>query len=383
MDAPRNKKPFAELFAGVTGADIQEAIQKSGYPLQASVADALRTKLAEHDQQAAIQEEWAFVDPETQQARSIDIFADLPMYKFETEANRPKVLPYLTLLMECKQSELPYVFFLRGDSPGAGSVFPEISGIQNESIRVFSKGDEYPPEFSYEMSIHDVLGAYDLDFLDSPTFYAISAAKAVRRGGSKLELTGEDAYRAITLPLLKAADHVRLLSAPKISDDATLLRFIVCVAVVKAPMIGSFLHDGKSRLLSLPWVRSSRLEPITETSKKARLTSIVRHYDIIHESFLPAYLDRLIPDMREISKRVVNIGEVIVDGYGMAGDADETYMDIEPLPSDRHQHLKGRPFGAIRRGSGGLGMQIENAWPEDEIAHIDFGEYCDDPEDVD
>lgn len=94
-----------KLAAGVNEADVLGAITKSGYPLQNIVADycekgAFRTV-----------EEWSYLDKDSGQLRTIDVKAEKPLFDSK-EGAKIRVRPGLVLLIECKQSQLPYVFFL-------------------------------------------------------------------------------------------------------------------------------------------------------------------------------------------------------------------------------------------------------------------------------
>ena len=77
-----------------------DAIEKSGYPLQGVVAEKL--KAAGFD----ISEEWGFLDKETNAHRSLDLIAWRKLAD-----DKDPIDPRLELLIECKRSVHPYVFF--------------------------------------------------------------------------------------------------------------------------------------------------------------------------------------------------------------------------------------------------------------------------------
>lgn len=119
---------YAELKAGVMGKDILEAINKSGYPFQAEVSDLIRSAI----NNVHIQEEWAYIDSGSGVARALDIYAEAPLWDTETARhNEAAIHPYLSLLIECKQSDLPYILFLRTNPVGDEVNFPEIFGLEN------------------------------------------------------------------------------------------------------------------------------------------------------------------------------------------------------------------------------------------------------------
>jgi hypothetical protein len=119
---------YAHLPGNLTVDGLGAAIAQSGYPFQATVIDILENSLNKHDRYPMLQEEWAYLDSETGQIRSIDIFAEMPL---TTQLTSPgsSVVPYLNVLVECKQSEMPYIFFVRGRSPSEFYEFPEIAGL--------------------------------------------------------------------------------------------------------------------------------------------------------------------------------------------------------------------------------------------------------------
>jgi len=88
----------------VTEADVLDAVGKSGYPLQNVVSDYLQTATFR------TVEEWSYLDKESGQLRTIDVKAEKPL--FEYGKGDIRVRPSLVLLIECKQSQMPYVFFL-------------------------------------------------------------------------------------------------------------------------------------------------------------------------------------------------------------------------------------------------------------------------------
>lgn len=94
------------LGNGITEADVLGAITKSGYPLQTVVANFFRrTKFR-------VTEEWGYVDQDEDQLRTIDMKCELPLFDSANLKGDSKVRPTLVVLIECKQSQLPYVFFL-------------------------------------------------------------------------------------------------------------------------------------------------------------------------------------------------------------------------------------------------------------------------------
>ncbi|MFF9864090.1 hypothetical protein ACF1G0_01470 [Streptomyces sp. NPDC013953] len=360
---------YAHLKAGVTGSDLLEAVRRSGYPLQAAVADKLQQALSENDIWGEVQEEWAYIDRESGQARALDVFADIPLSR---SAKGGEAHCRLNILIECKQSELPYVFFLRKEAPQNSVAFPEIIGTAGPDMQIFAPVNDgkMPPNFSYLLSVHDALACHEFQVFDNPPFHAISLTKAARRGGSKLELTGEDAYRSITLPLLKSADHLTSI-APR--GDRDPIRFLASLAVVDAPMIGTLQHDGKNVFLAVPWVRMSYLEPFNERQSWNRTASKVRYFDVVHSSRLSRYLDVLLKGVGACADRAIENYSVLKSGVAVMGSEDE-YVKMHELEEERRKYITEGPMGRIFKAYGGRQLKLQEGAEiaEDVIAVLDW-----------
>ena len=91
------------LPAGIDKSELIKAIETSGYPLQGTVASLLK-------QEFVIAEEWSYIDLDLKERRSLDVFA----YRSLLQNCDQAVQPSLILLIECKRSRQPYVFFTCG-----------------------------------------------------------------------------------------------------------------------------------------------------------------------------------------------------------------------------------------------------------------------------
>lgn len=366
----RNTPEYAQLKAGVTGSDLLEAVRRSGYPLQATVADKLQQVLSENDVQGEMQEEWAYVDSESGQVRALDVFADIPLHHSTDKDSRTHCR--LNVLIECKQSELPFVLFLRKEAPQKSVTYPEIIGTASPDMQIFGTIDhgEMPPNFSYLLSVHDSLNCHEFEIFNDPPFHAISLAKAARRGGSKLELTGEDAYRSITLPLLKSVDHLTSI-VPTGNRDP--IRFLAPLAVIDAPMIGTIQHDEKNIFLAIPWVRMSYLEPFNERKSWNRTSSRVRYFDVVHSSRLSKYLEILLEGVRACADRAIENHSVLKSGVAVMG-AEEEYARMQELEEERRQYVSEGPMGRVGKIYGGRQMALQEnvEIEEDRIAFLDW-----------
>ncbi|GGV00676.1 hypothetical protein [Streptomyces spectabilis] len=363
---------YAKLKAGVTGKDLLEAVVRSGYPLQATVAETLKEAAPKGRWRGEIQEEWAYVDRDSGQVRALDVFADIPLSHSAEKEGEFQTRAKLNTLIECKQSELPYVFFLRHDPPQDSTAFPEIVGTAGPDVRVFPSlgSDGTGPDFSYLMSVHDALACHEFEIFDNPPFHAISLTKAARHRGGKLELTGEDAYRSLTLPLLKAADHLIGVSDSR-DRKSNPIRFIAPFAVLDAPMIGTVRHEGRNVFLALPWVRMSYLEPFNDREAWNQASSRVRYFDVVHASCLEKYLHVLFDGIQKAADRAMECGPQLKEGVAVIDNGEE-YSPLKSLEEDRRQYLDWEPAGRIFRQSDGhaLGFLEGAEFGEEDILTI-------------
>lgn len=278
------------LPSGLSHADLVRAVSQSGFPLQTIVARMLR----QSDARMGVTEEWSYLDPETQKARTIDILATLDLYDFVAEQQR--VEPTLNALIECKQSEMPYLFFLTDEEPWIPN-FPSVAGLVDQVITISTDDD------TSTWSL-DVLHAFELDrhpFMRAPAF-AFSFSKSSRKG-KKIELTGSDAYDGLMQPLLKAVQHYHVAEAP--TDIAVYFRahLVVAIAVLDAPMITVRVAEGEQRLAFEPWVRVVR----RVTQEPHRLHSHhVFAIDVLHKDFVGTYLTRHLRPFAESFRDAVN-----------------------------------------------------------------------------
>ncbi|WFE25777.1 hypothetical protein O7623_20720 [Solwaraspora sp. WMMD791] len=325
------QRPYAELPGGMTEADLLQAVMHSGYPLQTAVADALQRLLDGIGNYGALQEEWAFIDSESGQTRSIDVFFETSLYRRKNGfEDRIPVHPSLNLLVECKQSKLPYIFFVRPTPPEQVYSFPEIAGLRSPDIEFFFQEDGAFTGGSYFMSLHDVFYAWEDEFFDSPAPFALSLSKVAHKSGGKIELTGEDAYRALTLPLMKAADHLIDRCRPTEDTEGLACRFLVCLAVLRAPMFSVMRVDGEDHMAAIPWVRAVRLEP-PQDAKSRSPHSIVRYFDVVHESYLDDYLTRLSQAFLMLGERIVAGADVIAAGRAISEEGERTWSNMRPI----------------------------------------------------
>lgn len=270
------------LKAGVTIENLKKAIEKSGYPLQTTVYELLKSEFF-------IQQEWGFRDRLTGDMRAIDLLAMRDLGHLPSEESR--VRPTLSILIECKQSEMPFVFF----SPSSGTgkhALPRVCGLQRDDVVIKTDDDRS----SWTFPVMYALQLTEEDFFTTRGFSIMS--KCARKG-TDLELSGMDAYNGIVIPLLSAAAHFTQASKP--SEIAHWFdAYLVCaVAVVDAPMVTAVSGPRGIELEMSPWCRLFRHEPDQPGAFMGH-TGVVSAIDVVHKDFFREYLqNHLLPFAEE------------------------------------------------------------------------------------
>jgi hypothetical protein len=272
------------LPTDITEDKLFNAVRKSGYPLQVIIAKILQDCLGKYNK---IQEEWCFPNDEIGEIRSIDILAQKILFDPQ---KIPDVRPILNLLIECKQSQLPYVFFLSDiaalfKSPS----FPDFAGLHGEGIY----GDS-----GIVVPILTGIGLDSHPFINNPAEYSLTFSKCVRKG-KDIELSGSDAYLGIVLPLLKAMQHFKATKKPPTTAQFFDCHLPLCVGVLDAPMIGIRLVNGTQEGVYLPWVRIFRHQ-----SESLRIWENISIIDIVHKDYFHTYLNsHVLPFAKVFAKK--------------------------------------------------------------------------------
>ncbi|MBI4192466.1 MAG: hypothetical protein HY525_18255 [Betaproteobacteria bacterium] len=323
MNQASNNPPSNQLGAEVNDDQLRSAIEKSGYPLQTIVGNMLRSKPESSEAKFGVQEEWGFIDQDTKKLRNLDLRADLRLHDWNSQL---RVRPQLTLLIECKQSQLPYVFFETGDIPWLNN-FPVVAGLRTGTVDITSDDDPS----SLELTVIDALGLDQETFQKQPHFcYTLS--KCVR-DGKNLEISGSETYNGLVLPLVKALQHFVLAEAPVNTAWYFDGHLTVALAVLDAPMIGVSVNASAPTLTMRPWLRIIRHEYDEDAEKFDR--NHVFALDVVHKDFLSDYLDKhLLPFAACFAERVLRHPTELATGEafvrGMAADISDLETRMQP-----------------------------------------------------
>lgn len=300
------------LPKGLEETSFIEAIEGSGYPLQGIVSEKLQD-------QFHVTEEWGYIDDETKEHRSLDLFA----YRKLSENSKSPVQTSLVLLIECKKSFHPYVFF-QDVTTRQIPRFPPVVGVPRGHVPIHDKSGHRMSEIHPSRAIG--LDKHPFVELGPPKCAAFS--KAVPKG-KKVELFGSDPFNSVILPLVKALRHASCIY--KLHEQKPKQIFpvlILCLSVMDAPMVLVESPRAASEPVLSPWVRVVR----QEANPKDRDYLPFRYYavDVLHVDSLDAVLVKhILPFAQEFDSRACQLGEVLFHGGQVAALDNWTWDQIE------------------------------------------------------
>ena len=313
MDSHPNNTPENAVPPGVTEKQISDAIQKSGYPLQIVIANELRNN------GFGLTQEWSFLDRDTFELRTMDVHAQKHFYDL---GDQRFIRPQLDLLIECKQSDLPYVFFKCEEGVWIADM-PCFAGLKSETIKVTS--DDDPSSWNY--GLIQLFGMENDEFLTtpdcSPTF-----SKCVRKG-SDVRLSGVESYNGLVLPLIKAQQHLFNVESPVDTAVYFDLHMIISVGVIDAPLIVVECESEPVPKLQ-PWIRVVRHEhqkDIETRHDQSRRWGI----DIVHKSYFSTYIkEHVVPFSQRIAELALRHEHVLQSCSGfVSGMGADSWNNIE------------------------------------------------------
>lgn len=316
--------PSNVLPEGVSDDQLRQAVVASGYPLQAAIVEALVSQLERLKGYLSVQEEWSYEDKDAGVTRNLDAYVDIELTDSQLFGDSRSPLAdshfrcHVSFLIECKQSNLPFVFF---EGRRSRSQYPMLFGLPNEWLKIVNEDDERAGAIKIRAA--DALGLSSFDHPDRRS--AILMSKAVRKG-KDLELTGEISYKSIVLPLLKATHHFFKVAEPSPEQCYRDIRVVFPVAVLRAPMVSASADSGEGPLQPHPWFSLSRVEP---GSSDSITYSQVTSFDIVHEDYFNVYVDGAVGLAAEILSKAVAAQNQLITGKCKFGDEDQ---DSPPSP---------------------------------------------------
>jgi len=323
---------------GLSAALLEAAVAASGYPLQTIVASQLRAR------RYNITEEWAFQDKETGQLRTLDILASLDLY--DAKDTHRYVRPGLDLLIECKQSTMPYVFFASETRPGLGGSAMRVVGLRRDEITVTT--DDDPSTWSF--STIQALSLADHTFVAEPLSVALAFSKAAWRN-KEVVLSGADPYQSLMLPLTKALDDHAARAAPvatAVYFDAVLP---AAIAVIDGPMVVATVKPDCVTYELSPWVRVYRHDVDREAGHRFARNRL-HAVDCVHAAWLSEYLAaHLEPFAAEYGRRALAHHKEVATGSAFASQmGSDSFEGVKNRLRPRELRHKARRSAGIVKG---------------------------------
>lgn len=299
------------LPKGIDPKELVEAVRVSGYPLQAVVARELNENFN-------VVEEWGFVDRASQEHRSLDVFAHRRL-----AVTSPRLQTSLSLLVECKRSELPYVFFATA-IPHSPPGFPSIVGLP---WRTFSLSQEGAGSIGIPPA--DFLRCSEFPFVKAPATAATFCR--VERKGKGLSLSGAVPYNTVVLPLASALEHYADSRSGALATQPCLYpTFALCVCVIDATLVVAGGTPESPELSTARWIRLVHEEALREDRWWRRRQYYV---DVVSREFLGEFLDgHVLPFAEQVALRMAEREELVVTGKGKVQNRDSwTWNEIQPV----------------------------------------------------
>lgn len=306
----------AALPQGIAEEDFRRAVSTSGYPLQISVAAVLKQRGFD------LQEEFAFKDSDEGSRRTLDIVGHRWAEPFESSRGRSTF--GTTVLIECKQSRHPLVLF-EAVSPPSLHRFPRLIGYPKQDVYVSNDPEAGSvttvPVMAFFNSLHE-------EFITQPPV-AASMSRAVPNG-KKVILSGEESYRALTMPLLKATNAVTKYWRES-SAEKLLLRSIFPIAVVDCPLIFVGQPAVTPTIEPRPWIRLAVRDMMSGAQDLWEPLG-VEIIDVVHSRYLVDYLDDgLLPFASAIRERACGIHDEFIAGSVTIPGLDWSQPPKQPL----------------------------------------------------
>jgi hypothetical protein len=297
----RGPSPWTVWPDGFTEALIVAAVSASGYPLQTEVGKRLATEFV-------VQEEWPFLDSQTETPRALDILATRTLFRWpDNKLLALRVRPHLALLVECKTSKAPWVFFKSVSTPDLGS-FPLITGLRHAHLEIPAL------DGSWSLTPTQALGLQFDTFQGAASATASVFSKAVRKGTSA-ELSGSEAFLSVVAPLSAAIRHYAQLAHPIETAEYFDAQMVIAACVTNAPLALIDATSASSSPQLLPWVRVIRNELNMQAHPFERVQPSV--IDFIHVGFLGEYLSRyVLPFARVFARRCRRSALPLATGRG-------------------------------------------------------------------
>jgi len=269
---------------------IIDAIELSGYPLQGVVT----SKLLNLGFSAA--EEWGYIDSDTNENRALDVNG----WKEIPADDQKRIRGDITLLIECKRSVHPYVFFKKVADVGVPG-FPVVASCPRIGLQDNHKSTSIWP-------LSRLVCSNEMSFLQEPPLCSVFSQADLQK--DKAKLSGEEPYKSIILPLTKVVNYIE----DQWRGRGVYIKMLLLVCVVNSAMILVEAPNKTADPVLTPWIRIARQEAIL---KNTGWDGSHRHYaiDVVHVDFFDSFVrDKLMPFASEYFNRASELSGIIGKG---------------------------------------------------------------------
>ena len=298
------------LQAGVTAGQLEAAVRNSGYPLQRVVAEELLRDFKVH-------EEWGYLDRESKEHRTLDVFG------LRRLSDNTGLWLSTAVLVECKRSELPFVFF-EAATPEIPREFPPVAGLHGKTpdIQVAGVGSRSAP-------VAELLRLADFEFVSHGPPVCSSFAKTERKG-KEFDLSGSVLFNQVILPLVSALQHFIEQHKSVGSGSAVSACLALPICVLDGPMVSVQGGPEAPRLAMCPWVRVVRQEAVQERHWMSWRYYVV---DFVHRAYLAAFIkDHLLPFADQFAERALSQEQILLAGKASVPALDTwTFQELRPV----------------------------------------------------
>jgi hypothetical protein len=299
------------LQAGVTAEDLEAAVRSSGYPLQRVVAQELLCDFR-------VTEEWGYLDRESKEHRTLDVFG----FRLLSETTGLRLST--VLLVECKRSDLPHMFF-EAAAPEVPREFPVVAGLRGRAPELHVDGAGFRP-----VPVAEFMRLADFAFVSqSPPVVCNSFAK-VERKGKGLDLSGATPFNQVVLPLVSALQHLINQYKSAGSRDPVPACLALPICVIDGPMVLVQGGPVDPRIAMCPWIRVVRQEAVEESHWMSCRYYVV---DFVHRAYLQTFLrDHLLPFVDQFAERALAQEQLLRAGKASVPNFDAwTFQDLRSV----------------------------------------------------
>lgn len=175
------------------------------------------------------------------------------------------------------------------------------------------------------------LGVEEMDFARTPP--KTSAMSRAEAKGSKVQVSGDQPYRALSLPLSKALTTYRgYWQEPRHGrGELFRLRMPLGIAVVDAPLVIVGQQEPDPTMSPVSWARLVIREPMP-LERDVWKPIGYQVIDVVHYTFFESYLSNaLLPFARELRARIGQVHQAVYSGETRMSGLTRGDLPAEPF----------------------------------------------------